>query len=96
MNLREFEASAERIEPPAGVSQELIALWYERRGDWDRAHTIVQEISTTDASWVHAYLHRKEGDLANAGYWYRRAGRQLPAVELTTEWKEIAAALLLD
>lgn len=96
MNLREFEASALQAEPPAGISRELTALWYERRGDWDRAHTIVQEISTTDAEWVHAYLHRKEGDLANAEYWYRRAGRQLPASGLATEWKEIASALLLQ
>ena len=95
MNLKEFEASVAQAEPPTGISRELTALWHEKRGDWDRAHAIDQEILTLEASWVHAYLHRKEGDLANAGYWYRRAGRQLAATGLATEWTEIATALLL-
>ena len=75
------------------------ALWHDARGDWDQAHEIAQSIDDREGAWVHAYLHRKEGDLSNAGYWYLRAGRQgsdasLPDVSLEAEWKEIAEALL--
>ena len=75
MNLAEFEASLRGFTPPGGVHGALEALWHERRGDWDRAHKIVQDESDADAAWVHAYLHRVEGDLGNAGYWYRQAGQ---------------------
>ncbi|MCP5149688.1 MAG: hypothetical protein H6983_19340 [Ectothiorhodospiraceae bacterium] len=79
---------------PPGLAPGLRALWMEARGDWDAAHRIVQEESDADAAWVHAYLHRREGDLDNARYWYRRAGRE-PAVDaLAAEWRRIAAALL--
>lgn len=69
------------------------ALWWEARGEWDRAHAIVQAEEDADAAWVHAYLHRREGDLPNADYWYRRAGRRRPAVPLEEEWAQLAAAL---
>jgi hypothetical protein len=61
--------------PPPGVAPTLVALWYACRGDWGRAHTLAQEIQSPDGSWIHAHLHREEGDLDNAGYWYARADR---------------------
>ena len=75
----------------------LLALWYERRGDWERAHDIVQEIETDSASLVHAYLHRREGDESNARYWYRQAGRHFPvALALDEEWEQLAGELLVS
>jgi hypothetical protein len=71
----------------------LTALWWDSRGDWDRAHEIAQSVETADGAWVHAYLHRKEGDLGNADYWYRRAGRRRPNTSLEEEWAGIVAAL---
>ena len=72
----------------------LRALWYDARGDWHRAHTIAQDVDDAGGAWVHAYLHRKEGDLGNAGYWYERAGRDVASDPLDAEWERIAAALL--
>jgi hypothetical protein len=71
----------------------LRALWLDARGDWDGAHRVVQDDESLEAAWVHAYLHRKEGDAGNAGYWYRRAGRAHARVGLEQEWEAIAAAL---
>jgi hypothetical protein len=68
------------------------ALWWDAHGDWDRAHQLAQSVDTPDGAWVHAYLHRKEGDLSNADYWYRRAGRQRPGIPLDAEWMELARA----
>jgi hypothetical protein len=81
---------------PEGSSLALQGLWHDARGEWERAHQFAQEESGPDGSWVHAYLHRKEGDLGNAGYWYRRAGRSIPPADkpLEEEWAEIARALL--
>lgn len=81
--------------PPAGATKLEQALWHDARGDWDESHTCAQDVHDRDGSWVHAYLHRKEGDLGNAGYWYARAGRPMPArsVTLETEWEQIARAL---
>lgn len=79
--------------PPAGLSAPLAALWWDARGDWDKAHACVQDENGPDAAWVHAYLHRKEGDLGNAGYWYRRAGRPVAQGPLGAEWEAIARAL---
>lgn len=72
----------------------LCALWWEARGDWTRAHEIAQEIDGRDAAWVHAYLHRKEGDIDNAGYWYRRAGRAPHAGSFDQEWDMLVGTLL--
>lgn len=80
--------------PPAGLSAPLLALWWDARGDWHRAHEAAQAGEDADSAWVHAYLHRKEGDLANAGYWYRRAGQAAARGSLGDEWAVIAAALL--
>lgn len=80
-------------EPPDGLSPYLQAMWYDAKDDWETAHTIVQDLEDVKAAWVHAYLHRKEGDIGNADYWYRRAGRKRPATSLEEEWKSLVSAL---
>jgi len=91
----EFEkAIAANAVPSAALSKPLQALWLDARGDWAGAHAEAQAAGGTDGAWVHAYLHRKEGDDANAGYWYARAGRRAPVGDLAQEWREIAAHLL--
>ena len=92
--LDDFLDSLQQAKPEASLSPLLHALWHEARGDWDRAHRIVQKENSADAAWVHAYLHRKEGDLANAGYWYRRAKRNESGDALETEWRLIVSDLL--
>src|SRR4051812_28559105 len=97
MSFAEFQASVAREgAPPALESSALRALWHDARGDWDRAHACAQEDESREGAWVHAYLHRKEGDLSNAGYWYRRASRINPPTTLTLadEWTAIARELL--
>jgi len=99
MSFAEFAASVARDPaPPAGLAAALRALWLDARGDWDGAHAAAQEDETSAGAWVHAYLHRKEGDLGNAGYWYARARRSRPveSVTLAQEWEQIARALLGD
>jgi hypothetical protein len=80
--------------PPPGLPRTILALWHDARGDWDAAHRVAQDIDDRDGAWIHAYLHRKEGDLGNAGYWYRRAGRTPASGSLDDEWTAIATALL--
>ncbi|WP_149537994.1 hypothetical protein [Siccirubricoccus phaeus] len=80
--------------PPPGLTPALRALWWDARGDWHAAHEAAQAGEDADSAWVHALLHRREGDLANADYWYRRAGRRRPAGPLEAEWAAIASALL--
>jgi len=94
MTFEEFQSSVEDNSPPASVSDELKGLWWDGKGNWDKSHETVQDLETSDAAWVHAYLHRKEGDLWNADYWYRRAGKVRPDVTLDDEWKSISKALL--
>ena len=72
----------------------LRALWHEARGDWNAAHGLAQAEDDSAGAWVHAYLHRVEGDLGNAGYWYRRAGRTMPGVPVREEWAAIVGELL--
>ncbi|MCP4401028.1 MAG: hypothetical protein GY801_27495 [bacterium] len=91
MTIQEFIDSSEF---PSSLSQELHALWEDAEGDWDTAHRIVQHMSTSDAMWVHAYLHRKEGDLANSSYWYSRTRHNMPDMPLDEEWRVIATELL--
>jgi hypothetical protein len=76
-----------------GLSDHLLALWHEGSGDWEQAHRIVQEMDDAHAAWIHAYLHRKEGDTANADYWYARAGRKRPSLSLEAEWAMLVEAL---
>ena len=95
MDLTAFKSSVSEDAPPPGVdTAPLRALWWAQKGDWDKAHGIAQEDEGVEAAWVHAYLHRVEGDLSNAGYWYRRAGRPAANNALEAEWAEIATALL--
>jgi hypothetical protein len=95
MTVEEFRASLTVREPPQGLDLALQALWWDAQGNWDRAHTCAQaNEADPSAAWVHAYLHRKEGDLSNAAYWYRRAGRPVAREELESEWVAIAATLL--
>ena len=70
------------------------ALWHDATGDWDGAHRVAQDVETAEGAWVHAYLHRKEGDPTNAAYWYRRAGQPIPTGALEEEWEHITGALL--
>jgi hypothetical protein len=93
MRIDDFRDSLLRTAPPDGLGSLLRALWYDAKGDWSRAHQMVQDEEGRDAAWVHAYLHRKEGDLSNASYWYRRAGRPMCGTSLEDEWEAISAAL---
>lgn len=94
MTLNDFRQSLTATEPPPGLSLALTGLWFDAKGDWTRAHESAQQDEGRDGSWVHAYLHRKEGDQDNAGYWYRRAGKPLCREPLDAEWVSIAKALL--
>lgn len=96
MTLDEFINSVNSSEPHAGLTDELEALRIDACGDWNKAHQLVQSLDSSKAAWIHAYLHRKEGDIGNAGYWYRRAGRPVRNGDLEQEWREIATALLKD
>jgi hypothetical protein len=92
--IADFQASLAATEPPADLDSALGALWYAAKGDWDRAHELAQSREDESGAWVHAYLHRVEGDQGNAGYWYRRAGVPHSRAALQDEWREIAEALL--
>ncbi|MBX2923102.1 MAG: hypothetical protein KF746_12965 [Chitinophagaceae bacterium] len=94
MELNNFVLSLEQPSPPSPVSLYLQALWYDGKGDWEKAHDIIQHVEDSTAAWIHAYLHRKEGDNGNARYWYNRAGKRFPSVSLQEEWEEITSALL--
>ena len=94
MTLDQFRQTLSASQPPEGLPAALLALWQDARGNWDNAHRIAQDIHDTTGSWIHAYLHRKEGDLGNAGYWYRRAGQPVAGDDLESEWERIASSLL--
>jgi hypothetical protein len=96
MSPHEFKRSISEAKPPAGLSPALAALWWAAKDDWQRAHRLVMNESGADCAWVHAYLHREEGDLDNARYWYRQARREPAQGELAAEWAAIAAALLQE
>lgn len=94
MCLEEFEKSMTADEPPLELPLLLKALWWDAKGNWPNAHECAQQRETPDHAWVHAYLHREEGDLDNAGYWYRRAGRDFFNGTLREEWNQLANILL--
>ncbi len=94
MTVPEFIDSLNNDTPPKGLSGLLDALWWDGKGDWDRAHRIAQEIYSNDGSWVHAYLHRKEGDQWNAQYWYNRAGKPKSNLSLENEWRQLLDAFI--
>jgi hypothetical protein len=89
-----FKASLSGAAPAPELDAPLAALWWAAKGNWDAAHKIAQDQDTPDSAWVHAYLHRVEGDLGNAGYWYRRAGKPVATGPIETEWERITSALL--
>jgi len=94
MNFEQFRRSLEGTAPPQGAGGLLQALWHDAHGDWARAHELAQKESGRMGAAVHAYLHRKEGDLSNADYWYQRAARERPATRLATEWSALVRELL--
>ena len=94
MDIDEFRQSLAATAPPPGASKVLQALWHDAKGDWNRAHGIVQSVKGKAGARVHAYLHRKEGDLDNANYWYDRAGTRMPKIPLEKEWEALVTELL--
>jgi len=89
MNLDDFKKSIDNEGPPSDISETLKSLWWDKKGNWDSAHSIAQEIRTAQGSAVHAYLHRKEGVIWNADYWYSRAGKVRPDIPLDEEWWQL-------
>ena len=94
MTLDEFRSSLKAAAPPAELPPVLQALWHDGHGDWNAAHEVAQDVPDPDGAWVHAYLHRKEGDASNAAYWYRRANQPVASDALEAEWARIAGELL--
>ena len=94
MTIAEFKSSLENNEPPESMNPLLKALWFDAKGDWTGAHETAQNINTKEGSLIHAYLHRKEGDLSNASYWYSRAGRTMPDISLQKEAEYILNELV--
>ncbi len=94
MTFAEFNQSLESTHPPDTLNEELKALWYDAKGNWNTAHEIAQAIPGNNGSWIHAYLHREEGDNANANYWYSRAGKTMPPVSLDQEWENLVNEFL--
>ncbi|MBI1776295.1 MAG: hypothetical protein HYR63_13195 [Proteobacteria bacterium] len=94
MDLAAFKKSTARGMPPSGLGSAIEALWWDAKGDWDKAHVCAQAQDDEIGAWVHAYLHRKEGDPQNAGHWYRRAKKKPATTTLDEEWCAIAESLL--
>jgi len=94
MTFAEFKQSQSKARPPAGLSTALTALWWAGKDDWDKAHKIVMDEGDKECAWVHAYLHRVEGDLDNARYWYRQAGKPAASSALASEYEAIAQTML--
>ena len=89
-----FKRSLSKSEPPSGLSPALAGLWWAKKDKWHKAHKIVMDEASAECAWVHAYLHRVEGDLDNARYWYNRAQRPVPSKPFAAEWDAIAEVLL--
>jgi len=89
MDLQLFKQSLSSPQPPSGTSVYLLALWEDGKGNWEQSHNLIQDLTDKTAAWIHAYLHRKEGDIWNADYWYSKAGRKRPSVSLEEEWETI-------
>jgi hypothetical protein len=96
MTRADLRASLSDAAPASSLTPPLAGLWWAAKGDWDKAHGIVQDDPSREAAWVHAYLHRVEGDLSNASYWYRQAGQPAASDTLEAEWERIASALIED
>ena len=94
MTFEEFKKSLREDQPPSSMNANLKALWEDARGNWDKAHEIAQNTSGVNGDWIHAYLHRKEGDLGNAAYWYHKAGKAMPKENLDSEWEHLVRTML--
>jgi hypothetical protein len=94
MNYTEFVRSLQDSVAPIGLSVYAQAMWFDAKDDWEKAHELVQDLNDKTAAHIHAYLHRKEGDIFNADYWYRRTGKTRPAVSLEEEWTQIVQQAL--
>ncbi len=94
MTIEAFKSSLEEKNPPEGLDQMLLAVWYDAKGDWEKSHEIVQDIDTKEAALIHAYLHRKEGDTGNADYWYHRAGTKRTNHSIAEEWDSLVARFI--
>jgi hypothetical protein len=94
MILSTFKKTLSGTTPSDELSVYLKALWFDAKGDWEKAHTLIQDVPDKTAAWVHAYLHRKEGDIWNADYWYTKASKKRPSMPLDQEWEEIVSSLL--
>ncbi|HET7119401.1 MAG TPA: hypothetical protein VFI29_23095 [Hanamia sp.] len=94
MTVISFKESLSENKPPQNISLYLKALWYEGKGEWKKAHELIQDVDDSKAAWIHAFLHRKEGDVSNADYWYHRAGKKRPTISLEKEWDEIVMAFI--
>jgi hypothetical protein len=94
MTLDEFRATLNKPGAPEALPKLVSALWWEAKGDWNKAHSIAQDVPGRDGAWVHAYLHRKEGDEGNAGYWYRQAGQTHCRLSSDDEWAQLVTELL--
>jgi hypothetical protein len=94
MDFDGFKTSMQQQVMPSSLSLELQSLWHDGLNDWNKAHDIAQDIPHTNGSWIHAYLHRKEGDKWNANYWYQKAGKPMPSYSLEKEWEELVRYFL--
>jgi hypothetical protein len=94
MSYEEFKATLSQNTPPENLNDLLKAIWFDGKGNWTASHDVAQEIHTKEGSWIHAYLHRKEGDLGNATYWYSKAGKPVAKVSLDEEWEQLVREFL--
>lgn len=94
MTIAQFKETLLEEHPPPGMQDLLKSLWFQGKDNWEQAHNIAQTIPTPKGSWVHAFLHRVEGDLGNAGYWYSRAGKKMPPYSTAQEWEELVQYFL--
>ena len=93
MTFTEFKSSlSDKV--PVDISVYLVSLWYDGKGNWDKSHKIIQDVEDKNGAWIHAYLHRKEGDAGNADYWYKRAGKKRPDIALSEEWENLVKEFL--
>jgi len=96
MNAKQFRESTRLAAPPEPLGAPQAALWWDKKGDWERAHGLVDELETKEGMAVHAYLHRKQGAASNADYWYARAGRGFYRADLEAEWEALVTALVAE
>ena len=93
-SLADFKDSLKLPQPTGEFSVQLRSLWYDGKGDWHKAHSLIDQLTDRESAWVHAYLHRKEGDIWNADYWYRKAGQARPDLSVDEEWEQLVLHFL--